>query len=168
MKKSAVKRSLAFVVIVGIFLTVIGLLLRNSRSGPSMPSFSFLSGRKPAFHSKNNSQTMYRITNDIYSFEADFNNVCLNANAELLALGFVDTTQPILYCREYVFRGKLPYELVHVRISDNQKLTVYSTPESSKYSSPERHAFHYRDGWVSVEVTVEVAKWRFRLSMWLK
>jgi len=167
MKKSAVKRFLAFVVIVGMVLAVIGLLLRYSRPEPSMPSFSFLGDRKPAAHSKNNSQTLYRITKDIYSFEADFNEVCLNANTELLALGFVDTTQPVLYCREYELRSGLPYELVSVRIWDNQKLLVYSTSESSDYSSPERHGFDHRDGWVSVEVTVEVAKWRFRLSMWL-
>lgn len=167
MKKSAVKRFLAFVFIVGIFLTVIGLLLRYSRPEPSMPSFSFLGGRKPAFHSINNNHTQYRIIQDIYSFEADFNDVFPNANSELLALGFVDTTYSGQWHRDYELRSGLPYERIRVRIYNKQKLSVYSTPESSDYSSPDRHEFQNRDGWVSVSVSVDVAKWGFRLDLWL-
>ena len=167
MKKSAVKRSLAFVVIVGISLTMIGLMLHYSRTEPSMPSFSFLSGRKPTYHSTNNSHYQYSITQDIYSFEADFNDVFPNANSELLALGFVDTTDTGQWHRDYELRSGLPYERIRVRIYKKHKLSVYSTPESSDYSSPDRYEFYTRDGWVSVTVSVDVAKWGFRLDLWL-
>jgi len=167
MKKSAVKSYLAFVVIVGIFLTVTGLMLHYSRPEPSMPSFSFLGGRKSAYHSTNNSRTQYRITQDIYSFEADFDDVFPKANSELLALGFVDTTDSGLWHRDYEFRSGLPYERIRVRIYNKHKLLVFSTPESSDYSSTDRHEFHTIDGWVSVTVSVDVAKWQHRLSLWL-
>lgn len=168
MKKSAVKRFLAFVVIVGMVLTVIGLLLRYSRSEPSMPSFSFLNGRKPAYRSTNNSHYQYRIIQDIYSFEADFDDVFPDANKELLALGFVDKTGSgsEMWHRDYLLLNG-PYERIRVRIYTKHKLSVYSTPESSDYSSPDRHEFHFRDGWVSVTVSVEAAKWGFRLDLWL-
>lgn len=167
MKKSAVKSYLAFVVIVGIFLTVTGLMLHYSRPEPSMPSFSFLGGRKPAYHITNNSRTQYRITQDIYSFEADFDDVFPKANSELLALGFVDTTDSGLWYRDYELRSGLPYERISVRIYKKHKLLVFSTPESSDYSSPDQYEFQNRDGWVSVEVRVAVAKWGFRIDLWL-
>lgn len=168
MKKSAAKRYLAFAAIVGIFLTVIGLLSHYSRPELSMPSFNFLNGRKPAYHSINNSQTQYKTTQDIYSFEANFNDVFPEANKELLALGFVDKTRSgsELWHRDY-FLLKGPYERIRVRIYTKHKLSVYSTPESSDYLSPDRHEFHIRDGWVSVSVSVEAVKWRFRLYSWL-
>jgi hypothetical protein len=167
MKKPAVKRFLAFVVIVGIVITVIGFLLRDSRPGLSMPSFSFLNGRKPAYHYIN-SHLQSKITQDIYSFEANFDDVFPDANKELLALGFVDKTRSGsgLWHRDY-FLMKGPYEHINVRIYTRQKLSVYSTPESSDYSSPDKHEFHIRDGWVSVTVSVEVVKWKFRLYDWL-
>jgi hypothetical protein len=168
MKKSAVKRYSAFAVLVGIILIVIGLLLHYSRPEPSMPSFSFLGGQKPAYHSINNSQTQYRTTQDIYSFEAEFNDVFPDANKELLALGFVDRTSSgsELWHRDYSLR-RGPYELIRVRIYTKHKLSVYSTPKSSDYSSPDRHEFHLQDGWVSVTVSVEAVKWRIRFYSWL-
>jgi len=168
MKKSTFKRSLVFVVIVGIFLTMIGLMLHYSRPGPSMPSFNFLNGRKPAYHCINNSQTQQQITQDIYSFEAEFNDVFPDANKELLALGFVDRTSSgsELWHRDYSLR-RGPYERIRVRIYTKHKLSVYSTPKSSDYSSSDRYEFHSRDGWVSVTISVDVAKWRHRLDLWL-
>ena len=164
MKKSPVKSFLAFVIVVGIFLTMIGLIIHYSRQEPSMPSFSFLSGRKPAYHNINNSLTQRRIAQDIYSFEANFDDVFPGANKELLALGFVDKTSSgsELWNRDY-FLVKGPYEHIRVRIYTRHKLSVYSTPKSSDYSSPDRHEFHLQDGWVSITVSVEVVKWKFRL-----
>ena len=156
MKKSVVKRSLAVVIIVGIFLTLVGLLVWYSRSRPPIPSFRFLSGQGSALHVKDKRKSLYRTTRDIYSFEADFNDVCADANAELTALGFVDET-PLGHessRRVYSLQKKVPGESVWIRILDKHKIAVYSTPESSEYSSPELHAYHYRDGWVSVEVKI--------------
>jgi hypothetical protein len=163
MKKSAVKRFFVLVVIVGIFLTVIGLPLHYSRAGPLMPSFNFLNGRKPVAHIRDNGKMQYSMTQDIYSFEADFNNVFPNANKELLDLGFVDKTRSgsELWHRDY-FLLKGPYEQIRVRIYTKHKLSVYSTPASSDYSSPDRHEFHMRDGWISVTVSVEAVKWKIR------
>jgi len=163
MKKSAVKRFLVFVAIFGILMTVIGILSSYSKPASSMPSFNFLNGRKPAYHCINNSQYQYSITQDIYSFEADFDDVFPDANKELLALGFVDKTRPDPgdWTRHYWLR-KGPYEQINLTIYRRQKLGIYSTPESSDYSSPDRYEFHVRDGWTSVMVSVEVVPWRIR------
>jgi hypothetical protein len=162
MKKSVVKSSLAFIVIVGVVLTVIVLLSRYSKPGPSMPSFSFLGDRKPAYRCIK-SHLGNDITQDFYSFEADFDDVFPDANKELLALGFVDKTRPISeqWHRNYLLL-KGPYEKIRVTFYKRQKLGVYSTPDSSDYSSPDRHAFHVRDGWTSVMVSVEIVPWRIR------
>jgi hypothetical protein len=167
MKKSAVRSSLVVVAIAGIFLSVIALVLLYSMPGPSMPSFNFLGDRKPAYQCKK-SHLGNNITEDIYSFEADFNDVFPDANKELLALGYKDKTSPALalWNRDYLLL-KGPHKKISVRIHKRQKLGVYSTPESSDYSSPERYEFHIRDGWVSIEVRVEVVKWRIRLYAWL-
>lgn len=167
MKKSAVKKVLVFVAIVGIFLTVIGFLSQSSRSGPSMPSFNFLNDRKPAYRCKKN-HLGNKITQDIYSFEADFDDVFPDANKELLALDFVDKTrsESELWHRNYLLL-KGPYEKIHLTIYKRQKLGVYSTPESSDYSSPDRYVFHVQDGWTSVMVSVEVVPWRIRFYSWL-
>ena len=167
MKKVAAKRFLVFVAIVGIFLTVIGILSIYSTPAPSMPSFNFLNGRKPAYQSVK-SHLGNNITEDIYSFEADFDDVFPEANKELLALGFVDKTRPDPgdWTRHYLLR-KGPYEWIHLTIYRRQKLSVYSTPESSDYSSPDRYEFHTRDGWTSVMVSVEVVPRRIRFYSWL-
>jgi hypothetical protein len=168
MKKSPVKSFLLYVVVVGIFLTMIGLIIHYSRQEPSMPSFSFLNGRKLAYNSTNNSRTQYRTTQDIYSFEAEFDDVFPEANKELLALGFVDKTRSgsEMWHRDY-FLVKGPYEQISVRIYTKQKLSVYSTPKSSDYSSPDRHEFHIEDGWVSVSVSVMVVPHRIRFYSWI-
>jgi len=164
MKKSAAKRFLVFVAIVGIFLTVIGILASYSIPEPSMPSFNFLNGRKPAYQYQK-SHLGNKITEDIYSFEADFDDVFSDANKELLALGFADKTRPgsEMWHRDYSLRkGPYPYERIRVRIYTRHKLSVYSTPESSDYSSPDRHEFHLQYGWTSVTISVEVVPWRIR------
>lgn len=167
MKKSAVKIYLVVVAIAGIFLIVIALVLHYSIPGLSMPSFSFLNGRKPAYHCIK-SQSGYKITQDIYSFEADFDEVFPEANKDLLALGFADKTHSgsEMWHRDYLLLNG-PYERIRVRIYTKHKLSVYSTPESSDYSSPDRHEFHLRNGWVSVTVSIEVVPRRIRFYSWL-
>lgn len=167
MKKSAVIRFFVFVVITGIVLAAIGLLLHYSKPASSMPSFNFLNSRKPVYHCKN-THLGKKITRDIYSFEADFDDVFPDANKELLALGFADKTRPDPgpWTHDYWLRKGL-YEQINVRIHRRQKLGVYSTPKSSDYSSPDRYEFHIRDGWTSVTVSVEVVPWRVRFYLWL-
>jgi hypothetical protein len=172
MKKSAVKSYLALVVIAGIFLTVIALILHYSSLGPLMPSFNFLNGRKPVAHIRDNGKTQYStqysMTRDIYSFEADFNDVFPCANKELLALGYKDRTNHVSapWGRNYLLlNGR--HEQIWVAVYKKYKLSVYSTPESSDYSSPDRHEFHLQNGWVSVTVSIEVIPRRIRFYSWL-
>jgi len=103
------------------------------------------------------------ITEDIYSFEADFDDVFPDANKELLALGFADKTRSgsEMWHRDYLLLNG-SYERIWVSIHKRHKLGVYSTPKSSDYSSPDQYEFHYREGWVSVEVRVETVKWKIR------
>lgn len=168
MKKTAVKSLLVFVAVVGISLIAVGLLLVYSRPAHSLPSFNFLGGQKPEYHRKYNNQTQYRTTQDIYSFEVDFDDIFPDANKELLALGFVDKTrsESEQWHRDYLLLNG-PNDRIRVRIYKRQKLSVYSTPKQSDYSSPDRYEFHVRDGWVSVTVSVDAAKWRYRLPRWL-
>lgn len=168
MKKSAVKSSLVVVAIVGIFLTVIALVLHYSRPGPSMPSFRFINGRKPVAHIRDKGKTQYSMTRDIYSFRADFNDVFPDANKELLALGYKDKTNPTSapWSHNYLLLNAR-YEQTWVTIYKKYKLSVYSNPESSDYSSPDQYVFHVRDGWVSVSISVMVVPWRIRFYSWL-
>lgn len=152
MKRPVIKISLAIVIIIGIFLALFGLLSRDSM--PTL-SFNFLRGRELTSCIKADpGRSVYRTTRYVYSFEADFNDVWSKANAELSALGFVTGTfrQDEPRIREYQLRGKRNDELVTVRILDRHKLLVYSTPKSSQYSSPDRHEYHYRYGWVTVDI----------------
>jgi hypothetical protein len=167
MKKSAVKSTFVVFAIVGIFLIVIALIIHYSMPGPSMPSFSFLNGRKPAYHCIK-SQLGNKIIQDIYSFEADFDEVFPEANKELLALGFADKTssEPGVWDHNYWLRKGL-YEQINVRIHKRQKLGVYSNPESSDYSSPDQYVFHVRDGWTSVTVSIQVVLRQIRFYSWL-
>jgi hypothetical protein len=167
MKKSAVKRFFVLVGIVGIFLTMIGLLSHCSRPRSSMPSFNFLDGRKPVYHCKK-SHLENNITEDIYSFEADFDDVFPDANTELLALGFADKSRSgsEMSYRDYLLLNG-PYGKIRVRMYTRHKLSVYSTPESSDYTSPDRYEFYLRDGWVSVKVSVETVPRRIRFYSWL-
>jgi len=152
MKRSVIKKSFAVAITIGVLLTLLGLLRRYSKP---MPSFQFLSSRGPAICIKEAaSKTLDRKTQFVYSFEADFNDVCADANAELSALGYVDTTRPRQEprSREYMFRNKVHGGSVTVSILDRHKLSVYSTPRRSEYSSPDLYAYHYRVGWVSVVI----------------
>jgi len=145
MERSVIKKSFAVAITIGVLLTLLGLLRRYSKP---MPSFQFLSSRGPAICIKEAASK----TRFVYSFEADFNDVCADANAELSALGYVDTTRPRQEprSREYMFRNKVHGGSVTVSIRDRHKLSVYSTPQRSEYSSPDLYAYHYRVGWVSV------------------
>lgn len=149
MKRSVIKISFAVAITIGVLLTPLGLLRRYSKP---MPSFQFLSSRGPAICIKEAAgKTLDR---KVYSFEADFNDVCADANAELSALGYVDTTRPRQEprSREYMFRNKVHGGSVTVSIIDRHKLSVYSTPQRSEHSSPDLYAYHYRVGWVSVNI----------------
>jgi hypothetical protein len=160
MKRRLLIVSLAILIAVGI---LVGLFVAVTRDpGPAM-SFNFLDGRKLiARIEEKPGKSAYKTTRDVYSFEADFNGVCTKAEAELLGLGFKNVMlgNQKSNSRQYMLRNNASAERFSVSILDKQRLSSYSTPESSGYSSPERHEYHWRDGWVSIEVT------RRRLRSW--
>ncbi len=156
MKRRLVKVALAILIVIGI---LVGL---TWDSGPEM-SFRFLDGRKlTARIEQAPGKSAYKTTRDVYSFEADFNDVSTEVEAELLGLGFKNVMlgNQKSNSRQYMLRNNSSTERFSVIILDQHSLLSYSTPKSSKYSSPARHEYHWRDGWVSIEVT------RRRLRYW--
>jgi len=63
-------------------------------------------------------------------------------------MGFLEEDLPGQEPRRHVYKllSKLPDELVTITIRDKHK--------SSEHSTADFHAYHYRDGWVSVEVAL--------------
>lgn len=173
MKRSLMIKSCVVAVILGILLVLLAFPRRNSQP---IPSFQFLSGRGPAIRLESHfGERWHDDTRFVYTFQADYNDVCADANSELLALGYVITKLPVQVprYREYMRRNKAPIDLDKVLILDKTKFAVYSTPKGSKYSSPDRHTIHYRDGWVTVEIMQQrppsglQGKWRI-FKAWLR
>ena len=162
MKRRVVKISLAICVVVGILLVLLAVLTGDW--GPEM-SFGFLDGRAlTARIEQDPGRSAYRTTREVYSFEGDFNEVLAKVDAELLALGFkVDPSiaRGAFFLRhEYQLANSTSARAVVVRLRDGAELKVYSTPKSSKYSSPDRYEYHQKNGWVSIEIA------RRRLRSW--
>ena len=78
MKRRLIKVSLGFLVIVGILLGLHAIAARDW--GPEI-SFDFLDGRTMTGRIEQ-ARNSRRITREVYSFEADFNDVCAKADAE--------------------------------------------------------------------------------------
>jgi len=158
MKRRVVKISLAIFVVIGILLGLLVVLLLDTGLETS---FDFLDGRTmtgpidQAHHS-------HIIKGEVYSFEADFNDVCAKAGAELLELGFSSKRgfdRDPRRC-SYARHKSASIRQLGVMIIDKHRFSMYSTPKSSEYSSPDRYQYHYEEGWVSVEIV------RTRLKYW--
>jgi hypothetical protein len=158
-KRRVVKISLAILVVVGIAL---GLLLQLvCDRGPEM-SFGFLDGKAlTARIERDPGRYPYRTRRDVYSFEADFDDVCTKVKAELTALGFSRLMGlPESEMCQYRLWNNSSTERLDVRILNRNVLSAHSAPKSSEYSSPDPHEYHWRYGWVSVEIV------RIRLRSW--
>ena len=85
-----------------------------------------------------------------YSFEADFNDVCSNAKAELISAGFVDRTLPHDVSREHTYwlQNRFPRVPVEIVIYNNLGYI-------EKY-----RALGEKDGWVVVEIVYRRSWWR--------
>jgi len=55
--------------------------------------------------------------------------------------------------REYRLANATSARAIVVNIRDRQYLKVYSTPKSSKYSTPDRYVYHHRNEWVCIEIS---------------
>jgi len=144
MKKSIAKLSLAFVIIAALVLILVGLQSLDE----VVPSYRFLGGRNPvAFRDVKTGGTDKCYT---YSFEADFNDVCSNAEAELIGEGFVDGTQPGYKSRvrDYWLKNKFPRGKVWIYIHNNH--------EYIKHPDSKDGALGEKDGWI----VVTIAYWR--------
>ena len=143
MKKFVIKISLVFIGIAFVFLVFLGLRLR----GEGVPAYRFLAGRNPAAVKKvarknlNNVDTVYT-----YSFEADFNDVCSKADAELIGAGFAAKSVAKILSgnesreRNYFLKERFPRGPVRIVIYNNHAYI-------EKYS-----AVGEKDGWVVVEI----------------
>jgi hypothetical protein len=156
MKKSDITASL--LIIITCVLLVIFLGLRLIDGDGTAPSYRFLAGRDPITCEKAKTEiTDKRYT---YSFEADFNDICSKADAELIPDGFIGNTisidnlsgsEPL--CRMYwPPRSWFPRGPVWVYIYKNRQYI--------KFPNSEHSAFCEKDGWVMVEV-VYFHGWRW-------
>lgn len=140
MKKFVIKISLAFIGITVVLLVFLGLRSREE----VVPSYRFLCGRNPTACKNGKTRNVDKLYT--YSFPADFNDVCLNAKAELISAGFVDRTLPANKFREhrYWLKNSFPRGPVRIVIHNNHEYI-------EKYS-----AVGPREGCV----VVEIAYWR--------
>ena len=130
-KKLFVKISLAIGTIAFTLLILLGLRLVDGDG--TVPSYRFLAGRSPAVCVDAKTGGMDKCY--VYSFEGDFNDfndVCLNADAELISAGFVDRTQPRYRSRErdYWLKGSFPRGPVWIVIRNDHAYIEY--PDSKK------------------------------------
>ena len=88
MKKYVITVSLGIITICILLLILLGLRPRDL----FVPSYSFLGGRSPVVYREPRcDKILYKQQLYIYSFEAGFNHVCSNADAELFPEGFVNS-----------------------------------------------------------------------------
>lgn len=151
MKKFVITISLAFIIIAVVLLILVGFRSRDS----FVPSYRFLAGRNPITCEK--AKTGNEDKRCIYSFEADFNDVCSNADAELRSAGFAAKGVVRILSgnesreRYYWLKSRFPRGPVWIYIYDNRQYVdlhdLYeNTPKSKHYAIGEK------DGWVEVEV----------------
>ena len=152
-KKSDITASL--IIIIVCVLLMIMLWLRTSDRGGTAPSYSFLAGRNPITCEKVNRGIEDR--RYIYSFEADFNDLCSKADAELISGGFIgkNLTDKNFSGNEhstryYWLKGRFPHGPVWININNNLQYIdlhdLYTNVPKSNYALSEK------DGWVMIEV----------------
>ena len=157
MKKFVIKISLAFVIITVVLLSLLVLLSSDSFE----PSYRFLGGRSPITCEKanrgNEDSRGIKDKRYIYSFEADFNDICLKADAELIPADFaVKAAVQILSGNEsreryYFLKERFPRGPVWVYIYNNRQYVdlhdLYThIPKSEAYGLADK------EGWVMVEI----------------
>jgi len=150
MKKFVIKISLACVIVIVILLILFVLLSRDE----DIPSYRFLDGRNLAAYKDVKTGRMDKYY--IYSFEADYNDVCSKADAELIPAGFVGSTivddtvvnknfsDIMSSFRVYYLKGIFPRGPIWIYIYKNRK--CIKLPNSNDYKIADK------DGWVNVEV----------------
>ena len=156
MKKPDITASL--LIIITCVLLVIFLSLRSIDwyvgGGGTAPSYHFLAGQNPIKCEKaraGNEDRRY-----VYSFKADFNDLCSKAHAELTPAGFAVRSSVQMFSGKefryhfYCLKEKFPRGLVHIYIYDGQQYIdlheVYNNIPKSNCAGA------VKDGWVMVEI----------------
>ena len=152
MKKSDITASL--VIIITCVLLVIFLCLRSIGGDGTAPSYRFLGGRNPVKWEK--AKTGNEDRRYTYSFEADFNDLCSKAHAELAPAGFAVRSDVLIIpgkksrYRFYYLKEKFPRGPVWVYIYKNRQhidlQNLYNNIPKSNYAVADK------DGWVTVEI----------------
>ena len=145
MKKFVIKISLAFVIIIVVLLILLGL--RSVDGDGTAPSYSFLAGRSPVACREVKTGSVDKCY--VYSFEGDFNDfndVCLNAKAELILAGFVDRTLPRDKSseRDYWLKSNFPRGQVKINIYNNRKYIEHRISKEGVLDNI--------DGWIVVTI----------------
>ena len=152
-KRRLIKVSLAILFVVGIFLGLLVVLMWDSGPGTT---FGFLDGRSATARiNQDRGRSVYRIVQETYSFEADFNDVCDKVDAELSALGFtkLDMGSRGQHSREYRLRNEPIGDWLAVSVQNEYKVSTSSSAKSSEYLSPDSYEHLSMEGWVSILVT---------------
>ncbi len=155
MKKFYITISLVIIIVSAVLLILLGLLSRDS----FVPSYRFLGVRNPTSCKDVKIGECY-----YYSFEADFNDICLKADAELIPAGFVGSTivddtvvdknfsDIMSSFRVYYLKGIFPRGPIWIYIYKNRQ--CIKLPNSNDYTIADK------DGWVEVEVRYGRGWWR--------
>ena len=153
--KSIIKISLAFVIIGVILLILLGL--RSIDRGGTATSYCLLGGRKPISCKDLRTKDVDKIY--AYSFEADFNDLCTKADAELIPAGFWGRTIVVKNLsdndsneRYYWLKQKFPRGGIYIRIVNNQQYV--ELPNSNDYAICEK------EGWAGIQI-VYYRGWRW-------
>ena len=160
MKRHLIMISLVFLIVVGILLSLLAAMARDS--GPEM-SFDFLDGRALTGRiNDDHGGSTYKTTCDIYSFVADLNDLCSAADAELASKGFKLLPPGPRWASEHVYLlGSIAsVDCILLSIRDGRRFRVYSVPRQVRKSGHPGHSYHDVDGWVSVEIS------RRRIKCW--
>ena len=145
MKKFIAKIFPACVIIIVVLLILLGLL--SVDGGGTVPSYRFLGGRSPTACRDVKTGSVDKCYT--YSFEGDFNDfndVCLNAKAELIGAGFVDRTLPRNKSRE---RG---YWLKSNFLRGSVKINIYNNRKYKLHRISKEGVLDNRDGWIVVTI----------------
>jgi|WetSurMetagenome_2_1015567.scaffolds.fasta_scaffold135840_3 hypothetical protein len=160
MEKSLIKKICAAVIAIVVILILAAILLPKS-APVQVPTFKFLSGRTLTAQVETD-QSGYRQISYVYSFEADFNDIVMEVNSELTALGYRQIPpSPQSYILQYTLSSNKLTDGIMVYIRQNSKMNVYLPPENSDFKIRTRYIYGSKKGWVSIEVKQRQQRNRF-------
>jgi hypothetical protein len=162
MKKSDITASMLIIITCALLVIFLGLRSIDGYvgGGGTAPSSRFLSGREPMTCKKAEKGTEdssgIEDRRYVYSFEADFNDLCSKANTELIPAGFVGSTivddtvvdksfsEVLSSIRVYYLKGRFPRGPIWIYIYKNRQ--CIKLPNSNDYARTDK------DSWVVVDI----------------